>query len=268
MTAASGLRARIARGENVLGTFVLEFASPGIGRLVASAGADFVVFDAEHTGWGWETLAALTTSTRPSTADVVIRVPRAERSYISRALDVGAHGVMVPMVSSAAEAEEIVQAAKHPPRGRRGAVFGLAQDDYLPVDPAAAMATRNAETLLIAQIETTDGLEQVERIAAVDGIDVLWVGHLDLTADMGIVGDYTAPAYTAALDRVAAAARAHGKAAGFLDLDGTKAGELGARGYSVLGVGGDAWLYQRALAGALTAARQAADLQERKENHP
>ncbi len=116
----------------------------------------------------------------------MVRVPRGEYHFIARALDVGAMGVMVPMVGSADEAAHIVACTRYPPQGRRGAAFGFAHDDYEGGDVAAKIAALHARTMVIPQIETVDGLANVEAIAAVPDVDALWLGHFDLTNFMGI----------------------------------------------------------------------------------
>ncbi|SDM64129.1 HpcH/HpaI aldolase family protein [Nonomuraea jiangxiensis] len=234
-------------GELVVGTFVFEFATNGIGRLVAGAGARFAIFDAEHTGWGWETLGRLVATTRPAGVEPYIRVPTAEHSQISRALDTGARGVMIPMVDSAEQARDIVRWAKYPPEGVRGAVFSVAHDDYATGDKVAYMRATNADTMVITQIETVAGLESVEEIAAVDGVDVLWVGQFDLTNSMGIPGQFDHPDFLAALDRVAKAARAAGKWAGFMTSGAPEAAMVVERGYRMLAYSADLWIYQTAL---------------------
>ncbi|MGP3960195.1 HpcH/HpaI aldolase family protein [Nonomuraea sp. 3N208] len=243
-------------GGLVLGTFVFEFATNGIGRLAAGAGAQFVIFDAEHTGWGWETLGRLVATTKPAGVEPYIRVPTAERSQISRALDTGARGIMIPMVDSAEQARDVVRWAKYPPDGVRGAAFGVAHDDYVAGDNVAYMRDTNAGTLVITQIETVAGLEAVEEIAAVDGVDVVWVGHFDLTNSMGIPGRFDHPDYLAALDRVAKAARAAGKAAGFMAGGTQEAAMLIERGFRILAYGGDLWIYQAALRAGLREVRE------------
>lgn len=241
------VKAALHDGELVVGTFVFEFASNGIGRLAAGAGARFVIYDAEHTGWGWETLGRLVATTRPTGIEAYIRVPVTERSAISRALDVGATGIMVPMVESAAQAQDIVRWATYPPDGVRGAAFGVAHDDYVRGDSVAYMRDINAGKMIFTQIETVAGLAAVEAIAAVDGVDVLWVGHYDLTNSMGIPGQFEHPDYLAALDRVAKAAQAHGKHAGFMTGGADEAAMLVEKGYRILAYGGDLWIYQDAL---------------------
>src|ERR1700674_1267760 len=103
-------------------------------------------------------------------------VPTAQYHLIAGALDVGAMGIMVPMVESEEQARLVAQSARYPPVGRRGAAFGVAHDDYSGGEGDEKIRSTNAEVLLIAQIEPVAGLEQVQRIAGVDGIDVVWIG--------------------------------------------------------------------------------------------
>ncbi|MEQ7127744.1 aldolase/citrate lyase family protein [Actinopolymorpha sp. B11F2] len=241
----SPVRQAMERGKLVVGTFVFEFATPGIGRLASGAGAEFVIYDAEHTGWSYETLRTLVATTHG--AEPYVRVPETGRSAISRALDIGARGIMVPMVESTEQAEAIVSWAKYPPDGVRGAAFGMAHDGYVRSDNIAYMRWANTEPLILTQIETTRGLAAVDAIAAVAGVDVLWVGHYDLTNSMGIPGQFDHPDYRAALDQVAAAANSHGKYAGFMAGSPAEAHMLVERGFSLIAYGGDLWVYQDAL---------------------
>jgi 2-keto-3-deoxy-L-rhamnonate aldolase RhmA len=252
--AASPVKQALREGNLVVGTFVFEFATNGIGRLAAGAGAEFVVYDAEHTGWGWETLGRLVATTRG--AESYVRIPGTERSAISRALDVGARGIMVPMVESAEQAATIVSWATYPPHGVRGAAFGMAHDDYARADNDTYMRWADTETVILTQIETVRGLASAEEIAAVDGVDVLWVGHYDLTNSMGFPGRFDHPDYHAALDRVVAAARKHGKYTGFMAGSPAEAAMLVDRGFSILAYGGDLWIYQDALRGGIASVRE------------
>jgi 2-keto-3-deoxy-L-rhamnonate aldolase RhmA len=233
-------------GGVVVGTMCFEFDVRGVGRLAASAGAEFVVYDMEHTGWSLETIGRLVSA---SGSDLVplVRVPAAERHFVSPVLDVGALGVMVPMVGDAGTARSIVEWAKYPSAGTRGVAFGMAHDDYRPLEPVAAMDRANRETLLIVQIETAEGLESSEEIAAVDGIDVLWVGQSDLTASLGFPGQWSDPRYAEALERVARAAESQGKAAGFMCTTPEEGRRMRELGYRAIAYWGDGWLYQKAL---------------------
>jgi 2-keto-3-deoxy-L-rhamnonate aldolase RhmA len=249
------VKAKLGRGETVIGTMMFEFQSNGIGPIVSNAGAEFVLYDTEHTGWGWETVGRLIAASRDAGAIPMVRVPVTERSLISRPLDLGAMGVMVPMVESGSQATNIVKWAKYPPVGLRGAAFGVAHDGYLGGDVVSTMVSANAETLLIAQIETVEGLKNLDEIAAVEGIDVVWVGHFDLTNSMGIPGQFEHPEFLGALKRVADAAEANGKSAGFMAVAVDEALRMRDRGYRCLAYGGDSSIYARALRDGIGAIR-------------
>ena len=201
------------------GTLIFEFFTPGIAQLCKSAGADFVLYDMEHSGADFETIKQQCSYCRALEIAPLVRVPVTEYSLITRTLDVGAHGIMLPMVESVEQAAYAVACTRYPPQGRRGAAFGVAHDDYRPGPPVDKIAAATARTCVIALIETPAGVAAVDRIAAVPGIDVIWVGHFDLTNFMGIPGQFEHPDYLAAIDRVLRAARANGKPAGFMALD-------------------------------------------------
>jgi 2-dehydro-3-deoxyglucarate aldolase/4-hydroxy-2-oxoheptanedioate aldolase len=249
------VKRRLAEGGVSIGTFVFEFSTTGIGRIVAETGAEFVIFDMEHTGWSLETIKMLIASSRSTDLVPMVRVPATEYHFIARVLDVGAMGIMVPMVETEEQARRIVQSAKYPPIGRRGAAFGVAHDDYTGGDIVAKIQSANREQLLIAQIETAKGVEEVDAIASVEGIDVLWVGHFDLTNSLGIPGQFTHPRFLEAIGRVVEACRAHGKIPGFMASDVENGKALLAQGYRILALGGDLWIYQQALRQGIAALR-------------
>ena len=247
----------LAAGGSAFGAMIFEFFSPGLPQLCRNAGADYVLFDMEHTGLGFETLKTQAALCRGLNLVPMARVPRGEYHFIARALDVGAFGVMVPMVGTAEEARHIVSCARYPPTGRRGAAFGFAHDDYEAGDIESKIAALNARTLVIAQIETTEGLANVEAIAAVPGVDALWVGHFDLSNFLGIPGRFTHPAFLAAIDRVVAACNAHGKAPAFIATDDDWARDYVAKGFRLLAYGIDQLMFQNALAHGLAVLRDA-----------
>src|SRR5689334_12895998 len=113
-------------GGVALGTMVMEFSSTGVARLAAEAGCDFVMFDMEHTGWGVETVRTLIATARGADVVPMVRVPATQYHFLARVLDVGAMGVMVPMVESLEQARQIVHYCKYPPEGRRGCAFAVA----------------------------------------------------------------------------------------------------------------------------------------------
>ncbi|OGG56308.1 MAG: aldolase, partial [Candidatus Handelsmanbacteria bacterium RIFCSPLOWO2_12_FULL_64_10] len=211
------------------------------------------VFDMEHTGWSVETIRALMATSQGLVP--MARVPATEYHFLARVLDVGAMGLMVPMVQTAEQARLIVQSTKYPPAGRRGAAFGVAHDDYLDGDVVAKMRSANEETLLIAQIETAQGVENADEIAAVDGIDCLWIGHFDLTNSLGIPAQFTHPDYRRAVDRVLDACRRHGKAPGFMVASPEEGRAALAQGFRCIAYWGDLWLYRQALSEGIRALR-------------
>lgn len=252
---APSFNAELASGNVVPGVFVMEFASNGIGRIAAASGARFVVFDMEHTGWTTETIARLVATTRLAQIAPVVRTPTNQPWFVTQALDAGAAGVMAPSVGSADEAEAVVATCKYPPDGRRGATFGYAHDDYRPGDSAETMRQANQTTVVVVQIETAAGLRNVDKIAAVPGVDVLWVGHNDLTASLGIPGQFSHPDYQDALDVVVAAANRHGKACGFNAGTAELAVEMADRGFRAIAYS-DIRLFSRALAHGVQALRR------------
>src|SRR5262249_45995791 len=139
-------------------------------------------------------------------------------------------GVMIPMVQNPGDAEHIVACTRYPPHGHRGAAFGFAHDDYEVGDIAAKIEALHARTMVIAQIETVEGLNNAHNIAAVPGIDALWLGHFDLSNFMGIPGQFAHPEFASAVDRVVTACATHGKAPGFLASDHDRAREYAAKG--------------------------------------
>jgi 2-keto-3-deoxy-L-rhamnonate aldolase RhmA len=248
------LKAKLASGETVIGLMCFEFSTSGIARLAAAAGADFVLFDMEHTGWGLETMRGLLAATHGTSMTPLVRVPAVERQLVSPVLDLGALGVMAPMVESADDARRLVEFARFQPGGSRG--VGAYYPDAMPDGLAAALSLANREQVLIAQIETAAGADAAGEIAAVDGIDVLWIGHFDLTTSLGAPGAFGSPAHAAAVERVFAAAAAAGKPVGTLATSIDDARQLLRQGYRAI-VYGDSLLFTGALREAVGALRPA-----------
>ena len=241
------VKQRLQAGGHAFGAMIFEMFSPGMAQIASNAGAEFILYDMEHSGFGLGELKAQVACCRGLDIVPMVRVPTTQYHFVARALDAGAVGVMVPMVESVEQAREIVSFTRYPPRGRRGAGFGMAHDDYEGGSVADKIAALEARTLVIAQIETAKGAEAIDEIAAVDGIDVVWLGHFDLTNFMGIPGQFDHPRYLAAVEAIIAAARRHGKTAGFMAADETWARDYVAKGFRMLAYGPDQALYQHAL---------------------
>ena len=245
------VKRKLADGGTSVGLIVAEFATTGIGRIAAGAGAEFVMFDMEHGGIDIGATKNALAAARSSGVVPLVRTPSTGYHLISQPLDAGALGAMVPMVESAEQARQIVASAKYPPLGGRGVGVYYA-DDVEPGGLAATLTRANEELLLIAQIETVAGVEHVEEIAAVDGIDVLWIGHFDLTTSLGAPGAFWTAEHTAAVDRVFEACHRHGKAVGTMANDVPDLLMLAEKGFRAFAFN-DAMLFSAALRAAVQA---------------
>jgi 2-keto-3-deoxy-L-rhamnonate aldolase RhmA len=244
-------RAIAERGVAV-GAMMFEFDTPGIMRILAAAGADFVLFDLEHTGWDAGSLRRVLAAGRGTGLYPISRVVRAEYELIAPALDAGSRGIMAPMVESQEDAERLVAAAKYPPLGRRG--FGVLQRDELADGPGALAERSNRENLVIAQIESTTGIDNADAIASVPGIDVVWLGQFDLSLSLGVPGRFDDPTYVAAVDRLIEACRGHQKPLGQMIATPAEGAALRERGFQVLAYG-DVLVFERALREQMDALR-------------
>jgi 2-keto-3-deoxy-L-rhamnonate aldolase RhmA len=185
----------------------------------------------------------------------MVRVPSCHYHLIAPVLDAGAMGIMVPMVDTAVQAQQIASWCRYRPEGIRGVAFGMPHDDYSDGDVVQKLREANDRTLVIALIETAVGIANAEAIMAVEGIDIGWLGHFDLTNSMGILGQFDHPDFLAAVDRLLVACRARGKPAGVLaGLVGT-AEAWRMRGFHVFAYGTDISLLQQSLRDGLARLR-------------
>ena len=238
-------RDRLAASTRPLGGLWVCSGSALVAEIIAGSGIDWVLVDMEHSPHSPQSvLAQLQAIAAYPGATPVVRVPILDAVAIKQVLDLGAQNVLVPMVSSAAEAQEAVAAVRYPPRGRRGVGSALARsarwnrvDDYL-VD-----ADRHVS--LFVQIETAAGVDAAREIAAVDGIDGVFVGPSDLAASLGLLGQQTHPDVVAAVHRAFDAVRAAGKPVGVNAFDPATAQAYAEAGASFLLVGADVALLAR-----------------------
>lgn len=237
----------------VVGVMLYEFDTPRVMRILSAAGADFAIFDLEHTGWDPGSLRHVLAAGRGTGVCPIVRVNRVDPSLVSSALDAGAMGVMAPMIESEEQARLLVNSARYPPVGRRG--FGVLFRDELEGGPAAAVERANRETIVIAQIETREGIENADAIAAVPGVDFLWLGQFDLTLSLGMPGDFAHPAYDAAVERLLAACQRVGKPLGQMISSTNEGLEQRRRGFQLLAYA-DVWLFEHALQERLEVLRE------------
>ena len=246
------LRELVTSGSVAVGSAVMEFDTPGIGHILAAAGCDFVFLDTEHSGWGVETVKRTLRYFEAAGLPTIVRPPSKSPHHITRILDAGADGLLVPMVETADEATEILQHMKYPTAGRRGLAHGIAHDRYSPGPIADKIEEANANTVCIPLIESPRGVENAAEIAAIDGVDMLWIGHSDLAARLGIPGCFDHPDYLAAVDAVVDAARRHGKPLAKLIASVEEGASLHQRGFTFLCYGTDIRLLRQALADGIT----------------
>ena len=204
--------AKEEHSKAIAGTMVRLVTHPGICTIAKRAGLDFVMLDMEHSSMPMDVSESLFMTGRAVGLEVFVRVPELSRAYISRVLDAGATGVMVPMVETTEQAAQLVSWSKYPPLGDRGFSTNSSHCDYGEVsDAAGCMSKANRRNLTIAQIETVPGVEAADDIAAIPGIDALLVGPYDLSISLGCPGDLSCDKEQNAIQKIADAAARHNK---------------------------------------------------------
>lgn len=210
-------QALLAR-EPVVGNWI-SLAHPAIAEVSADLDFDFVVIDTEHTSIGVDELESMVRATDAGDGETapIVRLPDHDPGRVKRVLDMGAAGLMFPMVESAEEAERIVEAVRYPPEGRRGAAparasgYGRTFGEYFE--------NANEGIVTVVQVETERAVENIEEILAVDGVDAIQVGQGDLSASVGAFGEWEDDAFRTALSRAVEAAHDKDVPVGMLALD-------------------------------------------------
>lgn len=238
----TSLRKRLENGEVILGQMVLELFTSGIGPMLAASGMDFVIYDMEHGRCDIGLLSEMVASCRGSRIVPIARVPDVHFRPLSRVLDIGARGVMVPRVETRAQAEEIVAELKYAPAGRRGVALGVAHDLYCPAG-AEFFQHANEETTIILLLETKKAFQNLDEIVSVPGVDIAWLGHYDLTVSLGIAAQFEHPLFLDAMNALVASCRRHGVAPGFLPATPESAAHWIRKGFRALSLGSDVGLF-------------------------
>jgi 2-keto-3-deoxy-L-rhamnonate aldolase RhmA len=210
----NNVKEKLNRDEVVASMTVRLVRGIEIARIAATAGFDTLYVDIEHSSISLDTTSQICIAALEAGIAPLVRVPANTPDYISRVLDGGALGVIAPHIRSAAEAREVVKAAKFPPLGERSAAGALPHLHYRSFPVAEAYAALNEATMVIVQFESAASLERMDEIVAVDGVDMVLVGANDLLQDLGIPGEYEHPRLRDAYARIIAACRKHGKHTG------------------------------------------------------
>jgi 2-dehydro-3-deoxyglucarate aldolase len=229
------IKKKLARNELTLGSWI-SINSPDVAEVVAWAGFDWLIFDMEHAPLDFPSIEHLAQAVSAAPTLPIVRVPWNDPVYVKRALDLGVAGVMIPYVNDKREATLGVSSAKYPPVGVRGAgprrasLYGIDWDEYLK--------KANDFVLVALQIESVEAVENVEDILSVDGIDVLFIGPLDLSFSAGFPGETTHPKVQKLMQTVADAAESAGVKCG-IDSPVARVGHYADMGFKFIATGGD-----------------------------
>jgi 2-keto-3-deoxy-L-rhamnonate aldolase RhmA len=204
------IKARMQAGEVALGMPVRLARSGDIARIAKTTGHDFIFIDCQHSLFDLETIGHIANTALGCGVAPLVRVRGIDDPDVSLLLDNGAMGIVYPDVANAAQARKAVDICKFAPLGKRSVTAGYPHFDYRSVPLTESVPELNDSCLLVCMIETVEGLENVEAIAAVDGVDVLHLGSNDLLANMGKPGKFDDPVLVAAQERLVAACRKHG----------------------------------------------------------
>jgi len=232
MTAAA-FAERLRRRERLVGTIV-TLAAPEVAEVLSAGGLDWLFVDTEHAALDFRAAQGLLQAAR---VPCIVRVPDGGEATLKKALDIGAAGVVVPMVNSAREARSIVSFCKYPPRGVRGVGlvraqgYGFGFQDYV--------RTADDATVVCVQCEHIAAVEAIDAIVAVDGVDAVFVGPYDLSGSLGRLGEVEHPDVLAAISRVAEACRRAQRALGIYAGSAAAAKRFAAQGYTLIAVGMD-----------------------------
>lgn len=249
------VKQRLEQGKVAVGTYVAEFYTAGLPAIIAATGADFAIFDYEHSGWTAEALRTQIALARGAGLVPIVNSPGERYEREGLLLDMGAAGLMVPHVNSAEQARAIVAATRYPPAGNRGGAFGIAHDGFRMADMPATIADANDSVLIVAKLESLRAIDNAEAILSVPGIDVALVTAFDLSLDIGLAGDVEHPAIAEAMALVRRLCDELGKVAGCAAFDIETARRRVAEGYRFIQYSWDIGLLQQGLSAGVRAVR-------------
>jgi 2-keto-3-deoxy-L-rhamnonate aldolase RhmA len=230
------LKRKLAAGKPCVGT-VVTLNNVAVAEMLARVGYDWLWFETEHTSLELESLQAMLAATNGSDVSTVIRVPWNDKTMIKRALDLGPDALIVPQVNTREEAEHAVRAMKYPPWGERGA--GMARAQSYGGQLMEYLALANDEVMVILMIEHIQGVENIDEILTVKGVDSVMVGALDLSGSMGLLGQTSHPDVEGAVQKVLAACKRAGISCGAVAMSPEQANERIEQGFTNISLGMD-----------------------------
>lgn len=255
------VKQKLTSGATAIGTFVVEFRQPAVMQMLANAGCDFATIDNEHGAFSIEAIAELSRSAIFMGITPLVRIPEISYAHIAQTMDVGAQGLMVPRITSAAEVRSIVQMLHYPPHGVRGNAMERGLTQFKSGNVADTLVELESQALLIIQIETLQAIENLDDILAVDGLDAALVGPNDLSIALGYPGQAGHPVVQEAIRQVIQSCRAHGVIPGIHMGQTEQAAAWARQGMQLISTGSEAAFIQRGAAAAVNAIRSSQDAQ-------
>jgi 4-hydroxy-2-oxoheptanedioate aldolase len=235
----NALKKRLLSGGRAIGCWTV-LGSPPVVELLSYAGFDYLLLDQEH-GFGDPTtlMSSLQAMAATPNCTGIVRVPSNDPNYLKRVLDAGAEGVMVPNVETAEDARNIVAACRYPPKGRRGSALGSARASDYGINAPRYKETAADELLIVCQIESPKAVDNIPAIAAVEGVDVLFIGPHDLSGSVGQLGNFKHPDVAPLIARAEESIKKAGKPMGTVPHPGVRWSEMFERGYHMINAGSD-----------------------------
>ncbi|MBE0477860.1 hypothetical protein IBX65_01915 [Candidatus Aerophobetes bacterium] len=221
------LKEKLKKGDVLIGTAIMECRSPNLAQLFAAAGFDWLFIDSEHSSFSIETIASFVVSCKAADIGSIFRVPSKEHVYwITRYLDSGTQGIVVPHVETKQNVTRIIEAAKYYPSGKRGIAFELAHNDFQIFEkPSNITESANQETFVGIQIESIEAAERIDELISVEGVDFAFIGPWDLSQSVGIPGEVKDAKVVKIISSVVRACKNHGVICGIAvgnDIDMAK----------------------------------------------
>jgi 2-keto-3-deoxy-L-rhamnonate aldolase RhmA len=196
------VKSALTRGETVIGCQVAEVRSPNICQMYATAGFDFIFIDMEHGSFNMETVADFIATSKVAGIVPIVRVPAMEEHFIGRVLDAGAGGILVPHVQNKDQAKTAIKYAKFRPMGERGLAPLRAHTDFKKVDVSRFIKEANDNTMVGIMVEDDEAIKNIESLASTEGVDVIFMGTMDLSYSLDIPGEVRHPEVIKRIDRV------------------------------------------------------------------
>lgn len=250
------LKDRLAAGETMYGTMVFEFLSAGLPQILQGAGASFVFYDMEHSGFSYSEIKQQLALCRGLDIVPLVRPRATTHEHTAQLLDLGAMGLLFQMCETAEQAEAFVRLTRYPPQGQRGAMFGGAHDDYSASTVPDIIQGAHDRTMVCVLIESARGVANAEEIMSVPGVDVAHLGHGDLSLSLEVPGETSHPKMQAGIDAILEACEKHNKTAACLAGDTATGIQWVKRGFRMVSYSYDIGLMSAALSAGIASIRE------------